>query len=468
MYYKFTFYFNQKSILAKIIAYLFLFLILIKKVFTKLVNLNYLIKFIKNLNTQSYIYKFTLPIIAPILSIIISINFLFKHFKFFLKRLATIFINLYASLFSFYFTNFFYNKYKNRKVYSSIIPITKKKTNYQISICIPAYIRDEKVKKYFLYMLDKLCSSINSSKLDYEICIFDNASKYKVQQIIKKYNFRSVKVKRSNILLQPNVSWRNSVELASGQYVHIHSCDDYVNQDFYSNVKRLIKTKKVDLIYVKAKLINEEDYENTRVSWHWNWPDTKSTLFKPKTHFIANPMPSSSWILKREFYERFGVTASWRNGLDLDLSFRINLFCKKCFFLYENTIYYRSHSSSGNNLDNPRFIREVYWNLSKVRSLFIYDLSKKELKNYLFAYYKKYFILHSALERLKQIIPNQTKKLNDRKLLNTYIKILFIRSKFLCFFINFIFNLSLKDFILIESNNLKRYIKNEYKKVIFN
>lgn len=91
-------------------------------------------------------------------------------------------------------------------------------------------------------------------------------------------------------------------------------------------------------------------------------------------------MPSGSWICLRSFYEKYGVTANWINGLDLDLSIRFNNLVNKAYFSSNSIVYYRSHKHQGNVLDNPRGIKELYWNIFKIRSVFSYEYIKNNKK----------------------------------------------------------------------------------------
>lgn len=387
---------------------------------------------------------------------IITFSFLIKILKFFSTKVYFKVLSIIARK----FTRIIYEKYSNRKLkrwFEKPEPITN---DFDLSIAIPAYIRDEHCLKYFKIMLNQLFKALKKLEIKYEVCIYNNASIYELEDLITQYKDFSIKIKNSHELVPPYVSFLRSVKMCKGRYIHIHAIDDFVNDTFYSNFESVIKLNLYEMIYVRAKNLHKEDIVNAKFSWYWNWPDIKSLEFTPKYHFIRNPMPSCSWICKREFYEKYGVMASWINGLDLDLSFRFNIFINKIYFSYDSFIYYRNHESQGNKLDNPDNIKELIWNFIKVKTLYYYDnLTEKEKFLFTYNYILYYCLTHSVMPKLLGFY--YLKHLDKKKLSIYKFYCNFLFGKFSKFskIIVLLIRLSNKDYILTENKKILKFVK---------
>ena len=362
------------------------------------------------------------------------VHSIFKVYRFFIcKRLTSIYLK----------------KYKKRKFKNKIETIPHKEKVYDLSIAMPCYIRSKNVLYYFEKALDGIYNSLKKTNLSFEVCIFDNASNQDLSDLLERYKLKlNINYFKQDKLLQPNFSWTNAVKLTKGKYVHLHSCDDLIDINFYNKFEKQILNQSCDVIYVTAKNLYLEDFENAYFDWKYNWPSTKSTFFDPKYKFIRHPMPSSSWICKRTFYETYGVINYWIDGLDLDLAFRLETFSKKTYFSKESFLYYRTHPDMGNVLDNPKDFKEFVWNITKVRFLnFYYDVNTKlgfkKIEDYIYNYYKFYFFTHGMNNKIKDMYRSSSnnndpmREENKRKLnkiLNTlfgkkkyYLKIFFLK-----------------------------------------
>ena len=349
-------------------------------------------------------------------------------------------INIYRYFISKNISKFILKKYQKKKNNYKIKLIPERKIIYDLSIAIPCYSRS----KLHPLLLDKCLAGIEKSlkltNISVEICIFDNASTHSINEILLKYKHLNIKCSREEKLLSPSDSWYKSVKLTSGNYVHIHSCDDEVDYFFYKNIEYLIINNKVDLIYTAAKYLREFNYEEARWGWNINWPTNLSILnklkdlyinsyfskqkkecyFDPYLEFIRHPMPSSSWIVKRKFYEKYGVTADWKNSLDLDLAYRLERYNKICYFAKNSFIYYRDHPYSGNNLDNPKRLKELKWCINKIKFLFIYkDTTIKEKYVYLYNYINYYFFAYFFIFKVSDY--ENRKEDENIKIVNKFI-----------------------------------------------
>lgn len=382
---------------------------------------------------------------------IITLSFFFK----FIKYICNFFLNIYLKTITDIYTNYIFSKYKNKIIKNNLFYPSKINPIFDLSIVIPAYVRSYSVYIYLKQALKALSKSLNNTNLKYEICIFDNCSIVHLKKLKVKYKNLKINFLRSKSVLNPQESWYQAVQLSKGRYVHIHSCDDFVDKNFYNSFEKIILNQSAEMIYTKAKHIYMNDIKNSYVSWYWNWPSINSSFFKPIYNFIENPMPSGSWICHRTFYEKNGVTANWINGLDLDLSIRLNNLIKKAYFSADSIIYYRTHEDMGNLLDNPRGTRELYWHLLKIRSIFSYkNIKNSKKKKIISKYIKNYCLTHSLLPRFYNSYSStkeQTKTYAKLK------KILLGKFKFFSLALYIIYKFAEKDKILIKDETVKKF-----------
>lgn len=294
--------------------------------------------------------------------------------------------------------------------------LDKIKNQKLLSIVIPSYCRTEKKIEFLDYALSKIYENVRQlESFDYEIILFDNYSVRSLSFLKDKYKNLNLIYKKSNKLLEPHDSWRTAANFSSGKYVFFHSDDDFIYNNFFDEFITLIKQEEYpDLFYWKSKNVNDELYDKAHFLWYWNWPRRNSGYFNIKTRFIKHPMPSSSWILKREFYENYGVTPSIADGIDLDLSFRITKYVKKGYFLSNTVSAYRHHSDQGTKLDDPQLIDSYKWFINKGSIIHRYYNGFTALYlSYLYILY--YGFLHALKGKLIEDLHNENEE-NQKKI----------------------------------------------------
>ena len=286
--------------------------------------------------------------------------------------------------------------------------IDKVKHKKLLSIVIPSYCRTKKKIQFLDFAISKIYENIKKlSDFDYEIILFDNCSINSLSFLKDKYKDLNIIYKKSSILLEPHDSWRSAANFSSGKYIFFHSDDDFIYESFFNEFIDLTNQKEYpDLFYWKSKNVNDELYEAADFLWYWNWPRRDTGYFKIKTGFIKHPMPSSSWILKREFYENHGVTPSIADGIDLDLSFRITKFIKEGYFLSNTISAYRHHSDQGTKIDDPQLLDSYFWFINKGAIIYRYYTGIKALY-YCYLYILYYAFLHALKGRLVEDLHNQ-------------------------------------------------------------
>ena len=314
----------------------------------------------------------------------------FKYFKYLVIPIYDYIINKRSK----YFQNSYYLKSHN---FIEIPKVKKEKINYDLSIVIPSYCRSLQTKKYLIYALNKLRAAIKRAKLiNYEIILFDNNSTIEIKSLENQFEDINLKYVNSNseVLLKPYLSWCEAVNNASGKYIFLHSDDDFVYEDFFIEINEKMKNDdKIELFYWRAKGMTNEFYDVTEFCWYWNWPRKESGYFVPAKGFLRHPMPSSGWILKREFFENYGVVGAPDEGSDYNLGVRMTKYVKKAYFCFNSISAYRHHDMQGNKLDEPTNDEAIRWRLDTTK-IFYNIFEKEDAKNFSIEYIKYYAWLH--------------------------------------------------------------------------
>jgi glycosyltransferase involved in cell wall biosynthesis len=120
----------------------------------------------------------------------------------------------------------------------------------KLSICIPNFNR--------IFFLDNCLNSIKksseNSSLKFEVCISDNNSIDKVEEVISKYKkFYNIKFSKNSRNLGLGVNILKSVSLASGEYVWIIGNDDLLLENTLFKLNELFELHKdVDFFYINS------------------------------------------------------------------------------------------------------------------------------------------------------------------------------------------------------------------------
>ena len=288
--------------------------------------------------------------------------------------------------------------------------IFKKKIIYDLSIVIPSYCRSKRGYDNLNFLLKKLTKAINKSKLqNYEIILLDNCSYINLIKLKKKFKTINLNVFRNKNTIPAFKNFAKAINYSRGKYIFLHSDDDFIEENFFLNLKHIFKNKDYDFLMWKVK-----SFSNNKIgkyNWINQWPKNKSCEFKPNNKLIKFPIPSSGYIAKRKFFEKHGTIGSQKEGYDLAFACKLLKYAKKAYFSYESISYYRFHSNQSSKLDDPTDMfnkLNFFINSSKI----FYKFFKKEkAKTYIKLYLKHYFFLHVATDMMNR----EVKKTNKRK-----------------------------------------------------
>lgn len=345
-----------------------------------------------------------------------------------------------------YFNDYFYKKNHN---FTKIPKVKKKEISCLLSIVIPSYCRSLQTKKYLIYALTQLQIALNKAKVEnFEIILFDNKSIIEIASLEKEFSNMNIKYVKSNSenLLPPYLSWNEAVNYSSGKYVYLHSDDDFIYEDFFIEIyEQMKKNDEIELFYWRAKGMTNEFYDVTEFCWYWNWPKKESGYFIPARGFLRHPMPSSGWILKREFFEKHGVIGAPDEGVDYNLGVRMTKYIKKAYFCYNSISAYRHHDMQGNKLDEPTDEEAIKWRLGTAK-IFYNFFDKEEAKVHGFEYIKYYAWLHGFKEIFDKLI--KFNNYENCSKAGSYLFGRFWNKYFFIFYKYFLANISKEEFMI--------------------
>jgi len=306
-------------------------------------------------------------------------------------------------------TNDILKNYKSSKL--AKVKIDPKKIKFDLSIVIPSYCKFTIKIKYLEYLLRKINIAINTAKLkNYEIIILDNNSIKNLSYLKKKFINLNLKIYRNKKTLPAYKNWSKAVNFCSGRYVYLHSDDDFVEKNFFKEIKNIVNKNNHELITWKVRpFINNKPKS---FAWYRQWPRVNSGTFKPDNKLFKYPIPSSGYIAKRKFYEKYGIIGSQDEGYDLVCGIKFSTYAKKGYFASRTISYYRMHSKQGSIIDDPSngLSRLNYFINSS--SVFLKFFKNNNAKKKIFLYIKYYYYLHVSLD----MFLSETKSNNKNKL----------------------------------------------------
>lgn len=221
----------------------------------------------------------------------------------------------------------------------------------KVSVIIPTYNRSA-------YLKLAIESILNQSYTNFEIIITDNASTDDTETVVKAFNSDKIKffknLENYGVVRNHNIA----IEKSSGQYIHIFSDDDLMEQNsLEAKVKILDELQNVGLVHSNINTINADGEIIDSNHWARNyfnkWQKTHSlnSIFTGKyylkvlySHWNIISMPSV--MIRRNLLEKTGVFDNNTHFLcDWHLWMRLCLFCD-IYYLNDKYVKYRIHTSN--------------------------------------------------------------------------------------------------------------------------
>ena len=297
--------------------------------------------------------------------------------------------------------------------FDKVSKIKKRKVNYDLSIVIPSYCRYQKTFLYLEVLLEKLINALNYCDVkNFEIIILDNNSFKKLECLKKKFKTKSLKIYRNKKTLPAYKNWAKAISKSSGKFIFLHSDDDFVDKKFFFDFKKILKenSNNVDIITWKSK-----PFKNNKIhsfSWFNQWPRRDSGFFKPDSKLFKYPIPSSGYIARRSFYEKYGCIGSQEEGYDLACGIKFSIYAKKGYFASQSISYYRMHNLQSGKIDDPVNSLDKLNLTLKYSKVFYKYFSKIKAEKKIFLYTKYYFFIHIAIDILLKDLKKRNYKTN--------------------------------------------------------
>ena len=111
-------------------------------------------------------------------------------------------------------------------------PLPNPKAEKFISIAIPTHNRQT-------LLMDSIQTILNQNYKNFEIVVFDNASKIPLAEALNALGDERIRYKRSETFLSVTESWNNAIDMAKGEYVTLIGDDDGLLPGFFERINAL-------------------------------------------------------------------------------------------------------------------------------------------------------------------------------------------------------------------------------------
>ena len=219
---------------------------------------------------------------------------------------------------------------------------------------------------------------------NFEIIIIDNCSKEKTIEVIKKFNFKNIK-----IIIEEDRGIYDAINKgvinSTGDFVSIlHSNDLYFNSEVLSSIANVLNKVNIDIIYGDLIYVKKNDINLTIRNW-------KSKNFRAGLFYAGWNPPHPTFIVKRNTYlENKLYDNNLGNSADIESMFRFLETKKyKSFYLNKKLIKMRYGGASNKNLISIINQNIVIINFLKIN---------KNLPKLI------YFLVNKFINRLKQFL----------------------------------------------------------------
>jgi len=220
---------------------------------------------------------------------------------------------------------------------------------------------------------------------NFEIIIIDNCSKDKTIEIIKKFNFKKIKI----IIEKDNGIYdavNKGIKKSNGKVISIlHSDDFYYNNDVLKKLYYFFNKYQTEIIYGNLIYVKRKNKNNDVRIW-------KPGNLKTNNFYAGWNPPHPSFFVKRNTYIKHGLYKSnIGNAADIELMFRY-LVKKKISQKYVNTFFVKMRFGGKSNKNFSAILKQniqilkilkINRNISKIIYFLIFKIfnrSKQFLK----------------------------------------------------------------------------------------
>ena len=253
-------------------------------------------------------------------------------------------------------------------------------------------------------------SILNQSYQNMEIVIVEDKSTDDTKDKLKKYeNHEKIKILFNEKNSGLSYSRNRGLQESTGDYIGYIDSDDYIEEDYYSNLMAAIQKENAEIAVCGIKVVNEQgDLENAN-------PCHSSDL--GKLAFVNNGLAASACnkLFKREIISKNPFSVGKVNE-DIAVVIPALVTAKKVAYA-ENTYYYyvqRENSIQNSSFSDKRF--DIFYGV---------DLTLERIQNHAeYESIKDALVFHQLIVLLLYVIPKEPNPIKRYKILKKYNRLI--------------------------------------------
>ena len=246
----------------------------------------------------------------------------------------------------------------------------------KISIIVPCFNSEKTI-------LSNLLSISSQDYKNYEVIIVDNVSNDQTINLVKKFNFKNLKIisEKDNGIYD---AFNKGISVSTGEVISHLNSDDFYCHSFV--LRKVIESfsENIDAVYGNLIYVKENNIKTKTRYW-------KSSVFEKGSFFKGWSPPHPSFFFKKYLFEKYGKY-NLDLGIPADIVFMYNLLEKKKIkskYININLVIMREGGRSNQSLKQI-----ILQNKTLLRS---FGIINNPLKIIIFLFFK-------FLNRSKQII----------------------------------------------------------------
>lgn len=215
----------------------------------------------------------------------------------------------------------------------------------KISICIPTYNRIN-------LLLSAIDSILNQTCKDFELIICDNASTDSTPLIMSEFNDDNISYIRHPEIIGKIDNIRSGFAVAKGEYFIKLNDDDRLIPEFLARTSAILdKSSNIDFVTTDQWIIDPNNCHNEIAtkfhSQRWGRTQLSAGMIEDLLEivFVKESLPIGATLFRRSALQEVGfIRPNIENYEENDLFIRLAIAGKKCYYLPELLMEYRSYS----------------------------------------------------------------------------------------------------------------------------
>lgn len=217
----------------------------------------------------------------------------------------------------------------------------------KISICVPTYNRIN-------LLLSAIESILNQTCKDFELIICDNASTDSTPVIMPEFNDDNISYIRHHENIGKIDNIRSGFAVAKGEYFIKLNDDDRLIPEFLARTSAILdKSSNIDFVTTDQWIIDHNNCHNEIAtkfhSQRWGRTQLSAGMIQDLLEivFVKESLPIGATLFRRSALQEIGfIRPNIENYEENDLFIRLAIAGKKCYYLPELLMEYRSYSEA--------------------------------------------------------------------------------------------------------------------------